>query len=836
MVNVSPALFMSREDIMTGSQSTFKPSVSLILSLGGALLVSSCGSSPQTVAFESAPVFEANPSVEVESDPAELIYFGDPTVVTFDDFIAVQALFNLRGTAPSAAELAAEANRIFPSRPQPFMAGDFDPVPNAANTDYAIGDGGPNPELVDVLVIQASLNLPAGLRTPEGLAEAVNALDPNVNLQPEDILVIPGVELPGPRVEAAPESGSIIDLGAVDIGMTTVTQTLVIEQLGTGDLELDIRPPGARPEFSVVPAGDVIVTGDKPLEIDISCTPTAEGSITGQFRIFTNDPTTPQLNYQLRCEGLPGPGFSSDPVAGIVNLGAAAVGSTTAPTTITLSEVGVGDLELDIRPPATVDDFTVVPEGELTIVDGAGSQDLTVTCTPSEVGSISGQLRILTNDPTQPQVTYQLRCEGLEGPGFSSDPAPGIIDLGSAAVGSPTGPVTLTLSEVGAADLELEIRPPGAIDDFTVTPAGQQLIADGEGPLEITIDCTPSTEGTIDGQLRILTNDPAQPVASYRLRCEGTVGGFSSNPASSTVIDLGSANVGETTSTSTLTITEVGSGDLVLDIRPPAAVADFTVSPAGEVTIADGEDPLDIDISCTPSTSGTITGQFRILTNDPNLPTASYQLRCEGLGVASVLESLVINEILADPNGSNDFDTDGDGSADTLDEFVEVFNTSESAVDLSGLQLWDAGADDWFTFPSDSTIDAGGFAVVVAGVQSGGSLPFVESGSLAFNAEQGSGVINNSGDNVVLYDPTADEFIQITFNGNSPDDPTTEYTGFSPTATRIGSVTDFGSDTDGLSIERDPDGADTFQVDTPTPGSSNSDVGRSFRWAIRRFF
>ena len=55
----------------------------------------------------------------------------------------------------------------------------------------------------------------------------------------------------------------------------------------------------------------------------------------------------------------------------------------------------------------------------------------------------------------------------------------------------------------------------------------------------------------------------------------------------------------------------------------------------------------------------------------------------------SLLGGIIINEILADPNRANNFD--GDGTADSTDEFVEPFNGSAAAIDIFGLQLWDAG-------------------------------------------------------------------------------------------------------------------------------------------------
>jgi len=187
-----------------------------------------------------------------------------------------------------------------------------------------------------------------------------------------------------------------------------------------------------------------------------------------------------------------------------------------------------------------------------------------------------------------------------------------------------------------------------------------------------------------------------------------------------------------------------------------------------------------------------------------------------------LLGGIVINEILADPNGANNFDTDGNGTANATDEFVEILNTSNAAIDISGLQLWDQGNNNWFTFPSGTILQPGAHAMVITGVQAGGALPTGAADDLFFDAGRGSAVINNGKDNVVLYDPANDEFIQALFNNDTLDDPTTSYSGFSATATRVGAGEDFGTDSDGFSIQRSPDGGNTFvNNSTPTPGTTN---------------
>lgn len=73
----------------------------------------------------------------------------------------------------------------------------------------------------------------------------------------------------------------------------------------------------------------------------------------------------------------------------------------------------------------------------------------------------------------------------------------------------------------------------------------------------------------------------------------------------------------------------------------------------------------------------------------------------------SLLGGIVINEILVDPNGANNFDADGNGTAAGTDEYVELYNSSGAAIDISGLQLWDAGVGHWFTIPSGTILQSG---------------------------------------------------------------------------------------------------------------------------------
>lgn len=188
-----------------------------------------------------------------------------------------------------------------------------------------------------------------------------------------------------------------------------------------------------------------------------------------------------------------------------------------------------------------------------------------------------------------------------------------------------------------------------------------------------------------------------------------------------------------------------------------------------------------------------------------------------------LLGGIAINEFLPDPNGESNFDTDGSGVARGGDEFVELINLSDGEIDISDVELWDSGQNNWFTFPPATFLQPGAVAVVVRNVQVGGSLPPVTGDNIAFDANFGNNVLNNTGDNLVVYDPSSNEFIQAAYNGVALDDPregpVNAYRDFPESAVRVGDGEEFGDDTDGFSLQRTETG---FTGDaTPTPGAEN---------------
>ncbi|MEQ8547934.1 MAG: lamin tail domain-containing protein [Cyclobacteriaceae bacterium] len=125
------------------------------------------------------------------------------------------------------------------------------------------------------------------------------------------------------------------------------------------------------------------------------------------------------------------------------------------------------------------------------------------------------------------------------------------------------------------------------------------------------------------------------------------------------------------------------------------------------------------------------------------------------IGYSSIGQSLVINEIMADPpsNNGNEMpgDTNGDGTRSASeDEFIEFVNISQNALDISGWQLLDTNSVVTLrhVFPSNTVVPAGAALVLFGGGKPTGDF----GGSIVQTASTGSLNITNSNEELRLVD------------------------------------------------------------------------------------
>lgn len=118
-------------------------------------------------------------------------------------------------------------------------------------------------------------------------------------------------------------------------------------------------------------------------------------------------------------------------------------------------------------------------------------------------------------------------------------------------------------------------------------------------------------------------------------------------------------------------------------------------------------------------------------------------------GIQAQAALITINEIFASPSGSGlAGDANGDGlTHNSQDEFIEIVNTSDSSIDLSGWTLAD-GTGVRHLFPS-GTVLGPQTAMVIFG---GGSPTGVFGGAIVQTASTGTLSLNNSGDSITITD------------------------------------------------------------------------------------
>ena len=201
---------------------------------------------------------------------------------------------------------------------------------------------------------------------------------------------------------------------------------------------------------------------------------------------------------------------------------------------------------------------------------------------------------------------------------------------------------------------------------------------------------------------------------------------------------------------------------------------------------------------------------------------------------------LVINELLADPPDGAAGDANRDGTRDgTHDEFIELVNNSNSAVDISGVIISDATSNR-FTFPANTSL-AAGRAVVIFG---GGSPPANDpnfGGALIFKTGSGGLSLNNGGDTINVKLPVAGTDVLITSLTYGSEGDANQSLTRSPDIT--GAVTQHlaanGSDgrvfSPGTQTDGTPFGSPTITRIEVMPASATIDVGDTQTFTARAF-
>jgi subtilisin-like proprotein convertase family protein len=500
---------------------------------------------------------------------------------------------------------------------------------------------------------------------------------------------------------------------------TSVIKNLAIKNAGLKDMNVTVvKPTGVGDVFTVTLSLNLIPFG-KTAIITITCQPSEIRLYEEKLVLTTDDPSQPIIEYPLSCSGTDTvePLYDSVPEPDdILHFGSRVVG-TSVKRSFNIREVGNDFLNVDLAEAAitgiNANDFEVLTNFPITIVDGGDEEKITVQCTPTAGGLREATLNLVSTDESNnltsvhPFPTYTLKCNG-KAAGYDSTPVQGSrLDFGSKPIRG-TATKSFNIKEIGEAELEINLAetPITGLDasDFSIDESIFPIkIADGGAEKIVTVKCTPSALDLRTAELNLITNDPSNLAMTYRLECRGKefIGtSYTSTPPAGSIIDFGSTPVGAAVN-KTFDIHESGTVILGVDLAIPEFITgthweDFEIiSPEFPFFIPNNGDDVTVTIQCKPSDVGLREATLHIISTDESNSISTYDLECTGtpppLIITVEFGGIGQGEVNSDPAGIDCDSAQGKCAYAYYD--TPIVHLIPTAADGSKFSHWEGSAD-----------------------------------------------------------------------------------------------------------------------------------------------
>ncbi len=396
-----------------------------------------------------------------------------------------------------------------------------------------------------------------------------------------------------PQVGVAPSS---INYGTITVGSSSSAQTITVSNPGTGALSVtsvSIAGPNAADftKSSDTCSGTSVAAGSS-CTFRVTFTPGALGARSATVTVDTNagSPTV-----ALSGNGGGTPAASISPTS--VNYGTVLAGTSSSPTTVTLTSNGTSDLTVSSVSVsgANAGEFVLSSDNCTgTTLPAGNTCTFQVTFSPTSAGSKSATVTAVTNAGNK---TVSLS-------GTATAPAisvsPGSLSFGTVTVGSSSSPSTVTVTNTGTANLSVTgVSVSGTnASDFALGSNGctGATVAPG-ATCTFTVTFTPGAGGARSATVTITSNAGNQAVA---LSGAGGVAAISVSPSS---LNFGYVGV-DPSDPQTVTVSNPGSADLSISTLTisGAAAGDYTISAdscSGATVAPGGSCTFDVTLEAT---------------------------------------------------------------------------------------------------------------------------------------------------------------------------------------------------------------------------------------------
>ncbi len=274
-------------------------------------------------------------------------------------------------------------------------------------------------------------------------------------------------------------------------------------------------------DFTIVGVTNATIATGETKSFTIRFCPSTIGTISGVITVYSDDPDTPVWDIDVSGVGLEAPFMQFPNLEAVVNFGTLRVGEVTTGT-LEIANMGEANLEItniDITENAESFSLDFATLGTLgTTGAGIGTQwtiepgyvlFVDVSFHPVEIGATTGVLTILSNDPVEP--TYEITLTGTAQAAPNVVVEPTSLDFGMLFVGD-AAQLTFTISNTSQLVALNLTGITSDTADYVVTVDTELPVTIATiSPVEVTVEFTPSTIGTITGIVTVSTDDPETP-------------------------------------------------------------------------------------------------------------------------------------------------------------------------------------------------------------------------------------------------------------------------------------------------------------------------------------
>lgn len=325
-----------------------------------------------------------------------------------------------------------------------------------------------------------------------------------------------------PEFGSTPSAGSNFDFGAIQIGLSSTTDSITVDNSGTSDLTLSCALSGSDPDSFNITACPATISAASSQDVDFDCQPDTGGALSASLDLTTNDADESFVSYSLQCTGQ-GPEVDTVPVAGAdIDFGDVSVDTSSPVSTVQVDNSGNQNLTLAcslVGGDAAEFSIDTCPAN----VAAAGSQDVDVHCSPTSTGLKATVLRLGTNDADEPTLDFNLACVGTA-PDFDPDPVNGTdLDFGDIEISTISVVNQVELNNTGNEMLLVTTCELSGSDVGEFQLGGCPASVPAGGAVVLNVNCAPTSYGDKTASVDVVTNDPVGGSASYNVLCRGVL-------------------------------------------------------------------------------------------------------------------------------------------------------------------------------------------------------------------------------------------------------------------------------------------------------------------------